>query len=542
MASAARKTYKSLWQQLQKEYKSGVVSLPDDREILVQLIYAALLENNSAAAAMQAFERIEDSFIDWNELRVSTTAELLELLPMLRDSRRNCERVRQTLQWIFQATYNFDLEDWRDKGYDAFHKYLTGNPFLTRFIIDYTERVVFHADTLPLDEGAMRVLRMLDLVDVSPENQEEPKSWELGVPKASFNEFVLLLHELGAAFMADPASSKIRKFLKAVDPESTGRSYIPLVDIQDRDPLEIARELANKQRKSFKMSFVDELDDSGDEEDGFGDETESLEEPVAYSEGEYGENDESGFSETKSAPSPKRKDAAKAKEPKKAKEDKPVKEPKEPVPVKETVKEAKVSSKKTAESKEPKPAKAPKELGEPKAVKGSKESKKAKEPAKAGAKTAKSAKGQKMLFDMEPPKKAKKQEKGSFKAKKSVKQTVPAPVKTGKAPKHEKQKLAKSSEKKTVSSAKKAAEPKRVKPSSAKETGSKQARSASRKTVKPVPAKVVPVRTAKGKSPAKPASAKRVSKPLPAKKPAVKSAPQKGRLSSKAPSAKSRKK
>ena len=111
MGSSPRNTYKNLYQYLQKEFRSGVVSLPDDREVLVQLIYSALLENRPAAPALEAFETIENSFIDWNELRVSTAGELCDLLTMLKDPRNSCERLRQTLQIIFQSTYKFDLEE-----------------------------------------------------------------------------------------------------------------------------------------------------------------------------------------------------------------------------------------------------------------------------------------------------------------------------------------------------------------------------------------------------------------------------------------------
>ena len=201
MGSSARSTYKSLYQHLQKEFRSGVISLPDDREVLVQLIYSALLENRPAAAALDAFETIENSFIDWNELRVSTARELGELLPMLNDPLNSCERLRQTLQAIFQATYKFDLEEWREKGESAFRDYLETIRYVTPFMRNYTVAAVFHKGGVPLDEGAFRVLRLLDLVDVDEENREVPIGLERAFSKSDALEFAKLLHELGAMLM-----------------------------------------------------------------------------------------------------------------------------------------------------------------------------------------------------------------------------------------------------------------------------------------------------------------------------------------------------
>ena len=279
MGSSPRNTYKSLYQHLQKEFRSGVISLPDDREVLVQLIYSALLENRPAAAALEAFETIENSFIDWNELRVSTARELGELLPMLNDPLNSCERLRQTLQAIFQATYKFDLEEWREKGEEAFRDYLGTIRYVTPFMRNYTVTAVFRKSGVPLDEGAFRVLRLLDLVDVDEENREVPVGLERAFSKSDALEFAKLLHELGAMLMDESTAARARKVLKAVDPASAERSEVPLVEIDDYDPFRIARELASHRKNSpMKMSFDADIDDAEEEE--FGADGDALEEQV----------------------------------------------------------------------------------------------------------------------------------------------------------------------------------------------------------------------------------------------------------------------
>ena len=352
MGSSPRNTYKSLYQHLQKEFRSGVISLPDDREVLVQLIYSALLENRPAAAALEAFETIENSFIDWNELRVSTARELGELLPMLNDPLNSCERLRQTLQTIFQATYKFDLEEWRDKGEEAFRDYLETIRYVTPFMRSYTVNAVFRKSGVPLDEGAFRVLRLLDLIDVDEANREVPIGLERAFSKSDALEFAKLLHELGAMLMDESTAARAMKVLKAVDPASAERSEVPLVETDDYDPFRIARELASHRKNSpMKMSFDADIDDAEEEE--FGADGDSLEEQVPID----------GADETADNASPREEPAVskkKAKTPEKEKkpaEAKASAKEKKPAEAKASAKEKKHAEAK-ASAKEKKPAEA----------------------------------------------------------------------------------------------------------------------------------------------------------------------------------------
>ena len=443
MGSSPRNTYKNLYQHLQKEFRSGVISLPDDREILVQLIYSALLENQPAAAALEAFETIENSFIDWNELRVSTAGELCDLIPMLSNARNSCERLRQTLQVIFQATYKFDLEEWREKGEEAFRGYLETIPYVTPFMRDYTVAAVFRRSAVPLDEGALRVLRLLDLVDVNAENHEVPVGLERVFSKSDMLVFARMLHELGAMLMDETQSARAMKLLKAVDPESAQRTFVPLVDVADLDPFRITRELASLRRNSpMKMSFDADMDDV-EEEDISADD--SLEEEIPL---ENTEETDDTFAREETA-IPKKSEEKKAKGQKSGEVNKPA-EQKKPAEVKAPAKtkepaeaKAPVKAKKTAEVKAPVKAKKPAEVKAPVKAKKPAEVKapvRAKKPAevKAPVKAKRTAEVKapvkaKKAAEVKAPVKAKKsaEVKAPVKAKKAAE--VKAPVKTKKA-------------------------------------------------------------------------------------------------------------
>src|SRR5438132_8594655 len=55
-------------------------SKPTERPVLEQFIYAMLRENATRENADQAFKNLKDRFFDWNEVRVSSTVEIAEMM------------------------------------------------------------------------------------------------------------------------------------------------------------------------------------------------------------------------------------------------------------------------------------------------------------------------------------------------------------------------------------------------------------------------------------------------------------------------------
>src|SRR6185295_12177319 len=62
-------------------------------------------------SADQALQGVRDRFFDWNEVRVSSTIEIVEALDgILSDAEARAQRIVDFLQEIFETTYSFDLE------------------------------------------------------------------------------------------------------------------------------------------------------------------------------------------------------------------------------------------------------------------------------------------------------------------------------------------------------------------------------------------------------------------------------------------------
>ncbi|MDR0610111.1 MAG: hypothetical protein LBG58_08380 [Planctomycetaceae bacterium] len=265
---------------LQKQQKS--LPNPPERAVLAHLIYAALLENTSFEQADSAYTVLENYFIDWNEIRVSTVSELADTFPMLPDPSAAGERVRRTLQSVFEKTYMFDLEELRKKGKNLGQaiEFLNSIPACTRFMVDYTTQVAFGGHVIPLDEASLRIFRLLDLAQVNKEGtRENVAGLERAISKKNGLTFSLQLHHFAAGFYLDPELTELRSILKTIDPEAENRSWTPPV-------LTIPKPVAKTPVKPAlpplaAIPFVAPDDDDFDEEH-IGTEVEFISDEVIY--------------------------------------------------------------------------------------------------------------------------------------------------------------------------------------------------------------------------------------------------------------------
>jgi hypothetical protein len=101
-----------LFKALKAQYKPVVPST--SRPILEQVLLACCLENTPADAAERAFTRLMEAYFDFNEVRVTTVAELAETLHDLPDPAHAALSLRRALQGVFESTYSFSLEHARN--------------------------------------------------------------------------------------------------------------------------------------------------------------------------------------------------------------------------------------------------------------------------------------------------------------------------------------------------------------------------------------------------------------------------------------------
>ena len=217
MSSTNRTTkIKSLHKLLLKRYKH--IPETPSRSVLEHLVYSALLENASYEQADGAFAVLENHYIDWNEVRVSTAAELAYTFPQLPNSLAAGERIRKTLQAVFETTYVFDLENLEKKNLSQAIEYLESLGVCSRFMIDYTIQNALGGHQIPLGELALRIFRLLDLAQVSKDKTKEDVSGlERAIVKNQGLQFSTLLHLMAIEFSTENDIDALRTLLKPID-------------------------------------------------------------------------------------------------------------------------------------------------------------------------------------------------------------------------------------------------------------------------------------------------------------------------------------
>ena len=86
---------------LKKHYKPQFP--PTERTILEHLLYGCCLENARPEAADESFAKLQQSYFDWNEVRVTTVGELAEQLASLPQPNRTAQQLKRALQAVWSG-------------------------------------------------------------------------------------------------------------------------------------------------------------------------------------------------------------------------------------------------------------------------------------------------------------------------------------------------------------------------------------------------------------------------------------------------------
>ena len=194
------------------------VTPPADRSVLEHLLYACCLENAPFEKADEAFARLQQTYFDWNETRVTTIAELSEIMSALPDPGAAATRLKRSLQSVFEMHYSFDLEFLRKQNIGKSVKKLEKYAGVTPFVIAYVTQSALGGHAIPIDDGVLGVLLVLDVISDAEAAKYHVPGMERAIPKTKGIEFASLLHQLGAEFFAAPQSPKLRGILLEIDP------------------------------------------------------------------------------------------------------------------------------------------------------------------------------------------------------------------------------------------------------------------------------------------------------------------------------------
>jgi endonuclease III len=196
--------------------------------------------------AEAAFAALEHNYFDWNEVRVTTVQELCEVLSTLPDPEAAAERIRKTLHAVFEKLYVFDLEEIRKKNLGQAVEELCQYDGVTPFMCSYATQNVLGGHSIPLDDAAMRVFRVLGLTTRKKTGEEVVTGLERAIPKSKGPEFSRQLHQFASEWMQDPEDRKLLALLHSIDSKAEQR----LEQWKEKETTESEREEKEASKKA----------------------------------------------------------------------------------------------------------------------------------------------------------------------------------------------------------------------------------------------------------------------------------------------------
>ena len=210
-ASDKQRIAKKLISLLKKRYKGSVPK--ETHPILETILYAICLENSSFDEANNAFGRLESTFFDLNEIRVSSISELTRVFSKLDQPEWRALRVRCILHYVFEKHFEYDFETLRRKTLDLAGKQLAKIKELSPFVRCYTLQASLGSHLVPADEVTRNASVWLGFVEPNLSVVKASESLKSAVRKADVPEFCYLLRRLAT-------DSKVRKTFDSLAPKS----------------------------------------------------------------------------------------------------------------------------------------------------------------------------------------------------------------------------------------------------------------------------------------------------------------------------------
>lgn len=218
---------------LKKRFPLPAIEPVSPRPLLEELIFAICREGSTTDDADAAFARLRKTFVDWNEIRVSTVQEVADVLRPLPQAGPRAGWIIGVLQAIFELNYAFDLGDMEKKGLKhaakQISRYFNAKDLdakglkqaakqisrfkqVNDFAVAWVVQRSLGGHAIPLDSPTVRVLQRLGVVDeVDPDDLESLRGGiEHMIPKARGPEFTELMsmHAKEVCTDKDPQCAK----------------------------------------------------------------------------------------------------------------------------------------------------------------------------------------------------------------------------------------------------------------------------------------------------------------------------------------------
>jgi endonuclease III len=207
-ARKIQKLYRALARKHGKARKGG------DQEVTDAIVYAIISSEMNGKAAGSAAKRLADHFVDWNDLRVARTEEIVEVLQKdTRATRSIASTLTEVLNSVFNQHHAVSLEALKKAGKRPARQAIEKIEGISRFAVDYCMLTSLKGHAVPLTEKMVEYLRGHELVDPGADEKQIGGFLAKQIPaKNGYEFYALLRHESETS--ARPKRKKAKKKVK----------------------------------------------------------------------------------------------------------------------------------------------------------------------------------------------------------------------------------------------------------------------------------------------------------------------------------------
>ena len=210
-----------LYKYVKKNYQ--VVAPPSNRLVMEHLIYGCCLENSTFEAADDAFAKLQENYFDWNEIRVTTVAELAEVTKGLTVPTESATGVKKTLQGVFENYYQFDLDFLRKENLSEAVQTFQKFHGVSNFIVSYVAQNGLGGHSIPIDRSMMSLFHVLGIVTEEESTKGKVSGLERTIAKAKGIEFFNLTHQFAVEYASAPFKTATREKILKLCPSAKER-------------------------------------------------------------------------------------------------------------------------------------------------------------------------------------------------------------------------------------------------------------------------------------------------------------------------------
>ncbi|HIA61990.1 MAG TPA: hypothetical protein EYN93_03690 [Planctomycetaceae bacterium] len=229
-----------------------------DRPLAEHILYACCLENSTSDQASEAFGKLQTLYIEWNEIRVSSTKELAEVMDCLTDPAAAAHRIRRTLHNLYESFYDYDIDfltkENLGKAQKTIKSFQGKAKKMLDFVVDYVTQNGLGGHCIPLNLEAYEILLILDIISKNERRFKKVPGLERAISKNKGAEFGALMHAFSVDFAANPYDPKLHELLLKINPKCKDNLPVEPIEEPEADKSSEESAAAKQETKSSQSS------------------------------------------------------------------------------------------------------------------------------------------------------------------------------------------------------------------------------------------------------------------------------------------------